>query len=71
MKRHNLPFGLLALEGGSKRREVPAYVCDKLHVHYAGHDWTLNSAVVLPLGEIGSAILRGVVVPKLLSLVPK
>ena len=25
----------------------------ELHVHYAGHDWTLVSAVVLPLGKIG------------------
>ena len=25
----------------------------ELQVHYAGHDWTLVSAVVLPLGEIG------------------
>ena len=53
MKRHNLPLGPLALEGARKRREVPAYVCDKLHVHHAGHDSTLDCAVILPLGVIG------------------
>jgi len=53
MKRHNLPLGPLALEGERKRREVPAYVGHKLHVHHAGHDSTHDCAVILPLGEIG------------------
>ena len=53
MKRHNLPLGPLALEGERKRREVPAYVGHKLHVHHAGHDSTHDCAVILPLGVIG------------------
>ena len=56
MKRHNLPLGPLALEGERKRREVPAYVGHKLHVHHAGHDSTHDCAVILPLGVIGVAI---------------
>ena len=57
MKRHNLPLGPLALEGERERREVPAYVVDKLHVHHAGHDSTLDCAVILPLGVIGPTLI--------------
>jgi hypothetical protein len=43
----------LPLEGRGGASRGTRVRCDKLHVYYAGHDWTLISAVVLPLGEIG------------------
>ena len=50
LKRHNLSHDCPRSFRGERRQgEVPAYVVIELHVHHAGHDRTLVSAVLLPL----------------------
>ena len=48
MSASGLPLPYEARRAG----EVPAYVAIGLHVHDAGHDRTLVSAVTFPLREI-------------------